>query len=1302
MPISTVNRERLIPRRHLLSIAIVITVAFAVLLPSAETFIYSPEQVKDTQSSVDELELAYLVARNASGDLSDEEIHSAIHDMIRNKNWQEAQVLMARRPDLTLDPLDQYLLKMETASAGFYASENEASSASYKANLVEMMTDMFDTPALHDQDTLLRSAALSADLGQPALASRYYKLIAENYPLIAAENYGNCGLILRNYNMYGGSIDCFEAAVASAVEPTTDHKMRLQLARLHRQFKQMESAESTLESLVKDITDDKLSLEKTASFALEIERPDIAYPLYAKLADVEINRKIFWLEKAAKWAEASNQPGIAAEYILTVSDLSDEKFKPELLRRRQNLLIASGRNEEALAAIHQQIAANPESSEELINGITFAASLGMTQQALEWNEALLQIRPFDIDAMARQIDFSLASDQQQDALTWTNKLLEQDPNSDIYQLRLAQLLEWTGDVDGAMKQRQVIANRYPSLDNDRELLRIAVLNWDSKTAAETLRRIGRSKPLSTEELMQLVDLYEQDGTPDLAATAITEMLGGDNDAMLLRELASLHTHHANYKEALASWEQFADRFGRSGEESLNRMELLWRLKRPAEAVAVAEHINQFNTNSATEYQLLLAMELGWRYKKPDLVLASAPHLDQINKEKYGYTTNNRLFQSLVDRQDYHQAVQTAENIWRETGNESFLISAVELALTENIYPHYERYLDATGNLISIREIPDYWLTVAEHFNKTSDTIAAIETYQNLLTIQPENTDAVTSMIWTMLGADTDNNTLLETLNKHESVAVKSPELWSAYALGYLQASQPETSLRWFSKLVTRGDHDYNLLLSFADALEHSGNDTHAYKVRTYALQELLPQVLASADDQINDLGRDYITVLRSYGGAAENEVWTQKLLNGIDDASPAEYAWRRELAASWYLATQRNDYARLIMTKNHERRMESPAWQRLAVALNENNQPMVREILASSKSQLTSGDEILALRKLGFERQAYNLAKNTVTNSKRTNERDIAYEHLVSLRGSRPGYYSGHLTQRQLGRLDINESALSLRHTLSAADIGFELNYKHNTLRSDSLDIANANEDDLAVSAHFGNSIRGGQLTTGINANGDEELNYTSGSYHVRNADARRELVSEIGFNEVADNSAEFRLDAKRDRAELRFQTGLGSREFVRVSGNVNELSDRSTNERIALGYGASVEFGTTGTVGSNNWSVAVSASGEVNDREQESVLSNLLFDDTQQVSLNASWVRGGIRADYPSSAGLRYSVSARLGRTWPTNTNAVSVAAGAGFRVLGNDEVSFQLQHDRNTQELRSGTESFSTFGFQYTNHFK
>jgi len=44
MPLSTVKRESLIPARHLLSIALLLIIAFVVLIPSSETFTYAPPE----------------------------------------------------------------------------------------------------------------------------------------------------------------------------------------------------------------------------------------------------------------------------------------------------------------------------------------------------------------------------------------------------------------------------------------------------------------------------------------------------------------------------------------------------------------------------------------------------------------------------------------------------------------------------------------------------------------------------------------------------------------------------------------------------------------------------------------------------------------------------------------------------------------------------------------------------------------------------------------------------------------------------------------------------------------------------------------------------------------------------------------------------------------------------------------------------------------------------------------------------------------------------------------------------------
>ena len=264
---------------------------------------------------------------------------------------------------------------------------------------------------------------------------------------------------------------------------------------------------------------------------------------------------------------------------------------------------------------------------------------------------------------------------------------------------------------------------------------------------------------------------------------------------------------------------------------------------------------------------------------------------------------------------------------------------------------------------------------------------------------------------------------------------------------------------------------------------------------------------------------------------------------------------------------------------------------------------------------------------------------------------------------------------------------------VSAADIGFEVEYKHNLLKSEQLAVANSNEDDLELSAHFGNSRQGGSLSAGINSNGAEELGYTTGSYYLRDSTGNKELLSTLELNRVADGSDLLRLSAKEDKAELALRAGFGRREFLRFSGSVNELTDRSTDERILSGVGATVELGTAGSFGTNNWTMGVSATGARNENDFAATNS-------QALSLSASLFRGGIRSDYPQAPNPRYQLSAQVGHNWPSDTTALQIQAGAGFRVLGNDELSLQFSHDTPVEELLD-TDPNSTVGIQYTNHF-
>jgi len=286
-----------------------------------------------------------------------------------------------------------------------------------------------------------------------------------------------CAAILADHHMPGEAENCYRSAIAKADEKKR-YELSFKLVQLLTTTPDKFSAGVELEKLVGSVPQDQESIAELAKFVLANERPDLAYPLYARLSVLDGDRAIYWLEKAATWAEASNQPGLAAEYVLDIGNLAEDTEAVVFAKRRQKLLLAAGRNEEALLAFRERLNANEGDTSLLLEGIDLATSLGMNTQAQEWNETLLLYRPSDLDALNRQINYSLGDGQLSDALFWARKLVDNDPQNNNYRVKLAQLEEWNGNPKEAMQQRQWLAEHRPSMQNDRELIRLAELNWD--------------------------------------------------------------------------------------------------------------------------------------------------------------------------------------------------------------------------------------------------------------------------------------------------------------------------------------------------------------------------------------------------------------------------------------------------------------------------------------------------------------------------------------------------------------------------------------------------------------------------------------------------------------------------------------------------------------------------------------------------------------------------------------------------------------------------------------------------------
>ena len=100
---------------------------------------------------------------------------------------------------------------------------------------------------------------------------------------------------------------------------------------------------------------------------------------------------------------------------------------------------------------------------------------------------------------------------------------------------------------------------------------------------------------------------------------------------------------------------------------------------------------------------------------------------------------------------------------------------------------------------------------------------------------------------------------------------------------------------------------------------------------------------------------------------------------------------------TWYLAQQRFEQANTLATKVTSAGKTLPAWQRLALAANENDVPAIKRILQKS-DQLTGLDKVNALRIIGEEQQALDLATQLLKSEQNEEVLETLRRFIVDLK----------------------------------------------------------------------------------------------------------------------------------------------------------------------------------------------------------------------------------------------------------------------------------------------------------------
>ncbi len=1313
MPYSTVQRERLLPPLVLVEIGLGLILAFALLRPTDESLLrYDSPSPRSTQAAgIDELDLAYQRARQAAHLTPPEELRGLIANLLRNDRWDDAQALLEQSPENLLAGPAGLLLDLEYQAAGLNRSAQAAERASYEAALVQRLARLLEPGASADRDTLARAAAIADSAAQTQLAGGLYRRLAALDPGAGAQWWQSCGQAFNTGGRYAAAAECYREAMGRTHEPAARFETGLWLAENQAAAGDQVGVAATLESLAKEPSLLPADLERLARASLRAGHPEHAFPLFARLAEADMARRAHWLDEAATWAAAANQPGLAADYLDKAAGAANSSERAEIRARHQQMLTYAGRNDEALQLLAQRIEAAPDDTALLQEGVRLARATAQFDRAERWNRQLLAQTPRDVEALALQVDLAIAQKQVEAARDWAARWVEVQPDDPAARTKLAQLEEWSGHPDRALTQWQWLAQHQPSLEAERQLVRVAELNWQPEIAAAALRRSARHQPLNTEETLRLVKLYEMYGNSQGALEALEEMdkRHPDNPAYR-REIAALHQRANQFEAALAAWERYAERFGRSAEETLNRAELHWRLRQPERALKVVESWNGALKGEASTYQLKLLAELGWRYRKPALVQAAVPQISAAFNESEKLHYGQRMVKSWVDAKEPQRAVEEAASVWRKTSDPAYLFRAIELARQNNLPRQAQTLLADAERKPELRKEKGYWMLRAEQALAAGNQAEAAGAYREILALDGRDEAALDGLLWTLMTTG-DQAALSATLDQHRGTLTDLPPLWATTAMAELNLGRAQAAVPWFEKtLATGSEPDYAVLLAYADALEKTGNADRAYRARTYALKQMRPRAVAELQHpgKLKDIVRDYAALAQRFAGAEHNEALSRKLLASGDEATRAQ---REEVAVSWLLSTQRFGQAKLLLAEQHARRTQLPDWQKIVVALHENDKPTLDNLLKHGKG-LTAGDRVLALEKLGREAEALALAEETVNEDAAPIDREIARNQAMHLKQQRPSHAGGELERRTIGALDVEHAGASVRHTFEGSDFGIAVQYGRNRLASDTYDLRGRNlEDDLALGLHYGNQRHGGHVTVGTNQRDDAVLNYLLGGYYHRTENGRQEFRANLDLNALADNGAALRAGAQRDRLQLAFRTLLGQREYAQITTDGHRYATRD-GETIAEGFGATLEVGLLGAVGSNTWQLSAIAQTERNDRiaipatlraiiGPDAGFDSVIAERYTSLAFGAGLMRGGIKSDFPLTSAPRYHLRMQLARSWPGNDIGLQLDAGAGVRVLGSDELGFRFVYDQALGILAGDTESQSTVGVHYRNYF-
>lgn len=1070
-------------------------------------------------------------------------------------------------------------------------------------------------------------------------------------------------------------------------DPTLRDYYQLELDALALNASEDAAAQQALADRFKAFDYKKLptpQLERLATLALTAQAPALAADAYAELARRDPQQAQKWLDSAAKWYLASEQPGRAADIYIQLLN-SSEKPEDRLQRLHEAFkgLVAADRGNEAVELLARELVTQPDAGFEPImleQGVDVALAHDRPDLAERFFTAWRKLQPDSPEVLAKEFKLRLAFGDLAGAHVAGVQLLALRPDDVALLEQMAHLSEWEGDSASALGYWITLTQLRDNPKEYEHAWRLAIQIFDFDRGIPLLAAIMNKRALTDIELDALVYAQESRGTPEQGEKWLRAyVLKYPNHRLAWVRLLQNLENTEQYQARLGVWQSFSKRFPLTSAERVDWANNYLKLFDSPSAWKVLTSVDSSRIEDVPYWQARAA--LAWDLELDDELRLALEKVMAL-KGSLSIGDESQLI-TLYRTKDPRKALQLMVDSWNRDHNPQRLVAALQLAqelqdwpLVIDLLKDAEKYPVAANQsqVLATRG------ALAVYQGKPEE---ALRLYRLGLSRFPDDSTFRERLLWLYmdLGRTAQLKPLLQ---QWRSLARSDSTLWLPFASASQMLGRDSEALAWYRLYLAANPDDWLVQAAYADALAGAGYTDSAQRLRLKLTREVTPELIKATP-------QSYATWLRLLASSYSSHKALKQAMQWQDGSRPMLQLWFDQMLASLddiNQSSQKDEW--LAWARSRGLRVERG--EQIQEALRGVNRAALERLVASG--ELDPAQQVEALNSLGRTGEALGLSLSALGDDQPASVREQLRNQAIEMTERTPQGAQIAWERQDFGGLTFGGPRETLARYLGddwyAKLILEQGQYGGNVLDSSVLGTEHNTELTLQRQLTDGNlklildsSLRDDNDRNGLGVSRTWQV--TSGDELEVGADWRRKNEDTGLMRALGEQSDIWVGGRHRYSARDQLSWNLAQRSF-------------STRDGDSLGNGQAVklEYNHTLQFEGPNWELrsgidyqnnnlnnrtldklATTEGGAIDIAELgiDSPLSlstrDLLQERYGQLYFGSSWRRGFPGALNRTRGQYTWLVDMNAGWQWVDNTFNYGISTGVGMEVLGDDELA-------------------------------